>query len=328
MNTRTFFLRASAALGLAYVFAVSTPAADSDRIVASGFLGPESVVHDPLTDVYLVSNVGGPPVILNHGFISRVSPQGAVLDLKWIEDGVNGATLHGPKGIWLHRGELYVVDVDTLRIFNRFTGAPIRDVPIPNPFAAPGTSPPLGTPGALFLNHVVVSSDGMAYISDQLNSAFFKVDPQGNASVLASGPQLGNPDGFLLDNGELTWVTFFGHEVRRLTASGKIIMEAPLPAVDVTGLTLGPNPLPSGALLMDGYARWHGSLLVTSWVTGKIYRIGRSGMEIETIAQVVSARDNPGSPDGPAKINIDHSRGQLLLPLFNAGQLVILPLPD
>ena len=145
---------------------------------------------------------------------------------------------------------------------------------------------------------------------------------------MASGPQLGNPDGFLLDDGELTWVTFFGHEVRRLTASGKIIMEAPLPAVDITGLTLGPNPLPSGALLMDGYARWHGSLLVTSWVTGKIYRIGRSGTEIETVAQVVSARDNPGSPDGPAKINIDHSRGRLLIPLFNAGQLVILPLPD
>jgi hypothetical protein len=328
MNTRTFFRRASVALGLASVFAVTAPAADSDRIVLSGFLSPESVVHDPLTDVYLVSNVGGPPVIFNHGFISRVSPQGAVLDLKWIEDGVNGAALHGPKGLWLHRGELYVADVDTLRIFNRFTGAPIRDVPIPNPFAAPGTTPPLGAPGALFLNHVVVANDGTAYISDQLDSAIFKVDPQGNASVLASGPQLGNPDGILLDGDELSWVTFFGHEVRRMTSSGKIIMEALLPAADVTGLTLGPNPLPPGALLMDGYARWHGSLLVTSWVTGTIYRIGRSGTEIETTAQVVSARDNPNSPDGPAKINIDSSRGRLLIPLFNAGQLVILTLPD
>ena len=119
MNTRTLFLRASVTLGLASLFALSTLAADSDRIVIPGFSSPESVVHDSLTDVYLLSNVGGPPVILNHGFISRVSPQGAVLDLKWIEDGVNGATLHGPKGIWLHRGELYVVDVDTLRIFNR-----------------------------------------------------------------------------------------------------------------------------------------------------------------------------------------------------------------
>src|SRR5260370_4832382 len=148
MNTRNSFLRASVALGLASLFAVTTPAADSDRIVVSGFRSPESVVHDPLTDVYLVSNVGGPPVLINHGFISRVSPQGDVLDLKWIEDGVNGATLHAPNGLWLHRGQLYVVDVDTLRIFNRFTGAPIRDLPIPNPFAPPGTAPSRRTPAA------------------------------------------------------------------------------------------------------------------------------------------------------------------------------------
>jgi hypothetical protein len=105
MNARKLFLRASAALGLVSLFTASTLAADSDRIVVSGFRAPESVVHDPLTDVYLVSNVGGPPVIFNHGFISRVSPQGGVLDLKWIEDGVNGATLHGPKGLWLHRSD-------------------------------------------------------------------------------------------------------------------------------------------------------------------------------------------------------------------------------
>ena len=328
MNTRNAFLRASVACGLASLFAVTTLAADSDRIVVSGFSSPESVLHDPLTDVYLVSNVGGPPVIINHGFISRVSPQGAVLDLKWIEDGVNGATLHGPKGLWLHRAELFVVDIDTLRIFNRFTGAPIRNVPIPNPFAAPGTTPALATPTALFLNHVVVTNDGTAYISDQLNSAIFKVDPLGNASVFASGPQLGNPDGILLDDGELTWVTFFGHEVRRMTLSGKIMMEAPLPTVDVTGLTLGPNPLPPGALLMDGYARWRGSLLVTSWVTGTVYKIGRSGTDIGTVAKVVSIRDNPANPDGPAKISIDQGRNRLLIPLFNAGQLLILPLED
>src|SRR5260370_34592685 len=159
MKPRTLFLRPSATLGLALLLAASTPAVDSDRIVVSGLRGPESVVHDPLTDVYLVSNVGGPPVIFNHGFISRVSPQGVVLDLKWIEDGVNGATLHGPKGLWLHRAELYVVDVDTLLIFNRFTGAPIRNVPIPNPSAPPAPPPALATPTALFLNHVVVTND-------------------------------------------------------------------------------------------------------------------------------------------------------------------------
>jgi hypothetical protein len=318
MNTRHSILRSLRPLGLVALFAASAVAADLAVTVVSGFVSPESVVHDTPSDVYLVSNVGGSPVTVNHGFISRVSPDGTVLDLRWIQDGVNGVTLHGPKGLWLHRNELYVADVDTLRIFNRHTGAPIRNVAIPNPFA----------PAALFLNHVVVTNNGTVYISDQLNSALFTVDPEGYASVLASGPQLGNPDGFLFDSGELSWVTFFGHEVRRLTASGRIIMEAPLPAVDVTGLKLGPNPLPAGALMLDGYARWHDSLLVSSWVTGKIYRIGRSGTDIQTVFQVVGAQDNPSSPDGPAKINIDYSRSRLLIPLFSKGQLVILQLAD
>jgi hypothetical protein len=328
MNNRALFLRASGTVALASLLAVCSPGASSGQISVSGFVSPETVIHDTLTDVYLVSNVGGPPVTLNHGFISRVSPDGTVLDLRWIQDGVNGVTLHGPKGLFLHRGELYVADVDTLRIFNRFTGAPIRDVPIPNPFAAPGTTPPLATPGALFLNHVAVTGDGTAYISDQLNSAIFQVDPAWNASVLASGPQLGNPDGLMLDEGELTWVTFFGHEVRRMIRSGSIITEAALPAVDVAGLALGPNPLPPGALMLDGYARHDGYLLVSSWVTGKIYKIGRSGTDIGVVAQVTSLRDNPAGADGPAKISIDQKRNRLLIPLFQAGQLVIQPFQD
>lgn len=118
--------------------------------VVSGFISPESVIHDLRSDLYLISNVGGSPLTANHGFISRVSPDGGVADLRWIQDGVNGVTLHGPEGLWLYHNELYVADVDTLRIFNRHTGGPIRNVPIPNPFA----------PSALFLNHVIVADSG------------------------------------------------------------------------------------------------------------------------------------------------------------------------
>jgi len=70
------------------------------------------------------------------------------------------------------------------------------------------------------------------------------------------------------------------------------------------------------------------ALLVTSWVTGRVYRIGRSGTELETVAQFVSALDNPASPDGPADINVDESRDRLLIPLFNANQLVFVQLED
>jgi len=231
MTTNRTFAYLSAA-----VIAASLPLmAETDRIVVSGFETPESVVHDTLMDVYLVSNVGiGNPAALDHnGFVSRVSPDGSVQQLRWIQNGVDGVVLNGPKGIYLHRRELYVADIDTLRIFNRFTGAPVRNVEIPNPFA----------PNPLFLNDVVVAGDGTAYLSDNRNNTIFVVQPDGNASVLASGPQLGGPNGLVLDGPSLSWVTFFGHEVRRMKKSGKLLTEALLPVVDVSRINL-----PAGAL--------------------------------------------------------------------------------
>jgi hypothetical protein len=325
MNARCRSTGIAAALAVVILFPVVSAADESgDRLAVTGFQHPESVVHDTMLDVYLVSNVGdlppsGFPGALDHnGFISRVSPDGVIVDLKWIQDGVNGVTLNSPKGIWLHRRELYVADVDTLRIFNRFTGYPLRNITIPNPFA----------PSPLFLNDVAVDSDGTTYLTDNLHSAIFTVDPNGHASVLASGPELGNPNGILADEGGVSWVTFFGHEIRRLKRSGKIVTEAALPTVDVSGLQLAPGvPLPPGALLLDGYGRFEGSLLVSSWVTGKIYLVGRSGKDIETVVEVKGAVNSP-SPDGCADLNIDQRRNRLLIPLFNANQLLIIPLKD
>src|SRR5215471_16504414 len=99
----------STLLKLAVILMLVAPVL-AQKIVVSGFDTPESVVHDTVADVYLVSNVGsGDPGALDHnGFISRVSPSGVVLQLKWIQDGVNGAVLNGPKGIALRGNVLYV----------------------------------------------------------------------------------------------------------------------------------------------------------------------------------------------------------------------------
>jgi len=324
MNSDRLFPRFAAALALATLSFGPRLSAQSDRLVVSGFEHPESVVHDTLLDLYLVSNVGalppsGFPGALDHnGYISRVSPEGVILELKWIQDGVNGVTLNSPKGICLYRRSLYVADVDTLRVFDRFTGAPLRSVAMPNPFA----------PASLFLNDVVVDNDGAAYLTDNLNSAIFVVDPEGQASVLASGPQVGNPNGILADESGVSWVTFLGHEVRRLKRSGKIVTEATLPTVDVSGLQLAPGvPLPPGALLLDGYGRFEGALVVSSWVTGKVYLVGRSGKDIDTLVELKDAVNSP-PPDGPADLSVDQRRNRLLLPLFNANQLLIVPFKD
>ena len=315
MTTLNLLQAVRVSLGTAVFLTMAPLVAQTERIVVSGFDAPESVLHDPDLDLYFVSNVGpGNPGAIDHnGFISRVSPDGTIQELRWIQDGVKGVTLNGPKGMWLHGQALYVADIDTLRLFNRFTGAPIRTVEFPNPFA----------PNALFLNDVVADNSGNVFVSDNRNGGIFTVDPQGRASLWAAGTVLGGPNGLLLDYGNVGWVTFFGGQVKRVTRSGKIITEAMLPAADVSRIGL-----PPGTLFLDGYCRYNGSLFVSSWVTGRVYRLRRSGMDLETIAQFVSALENPTRPDGPADIGVDEERGRLLVPLFNAGQLVIIPLEE
>jgi hypothetical protein len=81
--------------GVAVFLAASTLAAQTGRIVVSGFEAPESVLHDPDLDQYLVSNVGvGDRAALHHNeFSSRVSPDGAIQELRWSHDGVKGVTI-------------------------------------------------------------------------------------------------------------------------------------------------------------------------------------------------------------------------------------------
>jgi hypothetical protein len=45
------------------------------------------------------------------------------------------------------------------------------------------------------------------------------------------------------------------------------------------------------------------------------------------VVEVNGAVNSP-LPDGPADLNLDQGRNRLLLPLFNANQLLIIPLKD
>ncbi len=72
----------------------------------AGFDGPESVVFDTARGEYYVSNMGthGDGQAPGDGFISRVSADGKILELKWVTDFDN------PKGLALVGGRLYVGD--------------------------------------------------------------------------------------------------------------------------------------------------------------------------------------------------------------------------
>jgi hypothetical protein len=60
---------------------------------------PQAVLHDQEQDVYFVSN---------KGFISRVTPEGKIAELKFIDG------LHAPRGMAIRGTELWIADVDRI----------------------------------------------------------------------------------------------------------------------------------------------------------------------------------------------------------------------
>jgi hypothetical protein len=55
-------------------------------LVEGEFRRPESVEYYAAEDVYLVTNINGSPDLADdNGFISKISPEGELLELKWLD---------------------------------------------------------------------------------------------------------------------------------------------------------------------------------------------------------------------------------------------------
>jgi hypothetical protein len=269
------------------------------EVANAGFKTPESILHDAVGDVYLVSNINGTPSAKdNNGFISRVSPDGQVQTLKWIEGGQKGVTLSAPKGMAIHAETLYVSDIDCVRGFNRMTGAPSGDTCVA---------------GATFLNDVETGSDGTVYVSDsgiQIDAngmkatgtdAVYRIGPDRKAQPIAKGKELQNPNGLVATAKGLIVVTNGGSEVFRLDAKG-----ARTPIATLAGKGL------------DGVVRLaDDTLLVSSWESKGVYQVTMTGQSTVVFKDINS----------PADIGFDAKRKRLLIPVFLDDRLVLAPLP-
>ena len=70
---------------------------------------PESVIYDGENNVLYVSNINRNPSQKNEkGFISKISLDGEIIELKWITG------LNAPKGSGIYNGKLFVADIDRL----------------------------------------------------------------------------------------------------------------------------------------------------------------------------------------------------------------------
>jgi sugar lactone lactonase YvrE len=276
-----------------------SPAKPAIEVAKVGLMTPESMLHDERGDVYLVSNINGAPSAKDgNGFISRVSPDGTVAALKWIEGGRNGVTLHAPKGLALHGDTLFASDIDCVRRFNRATGAPVGETCIDQ---------------ATFLNDVSVAGDGTVYVSDTgvridasgmtptKTDAVYRIGKDHKAVALVKGTELMNPNGVAAMTDGVIVVPFGGADVWHIDASGA---KHPM------------GRMPAGQL--DGVIRLaDGTILASSWEGKAVYRMARGGQTSAVVESVAS----------PADIGYDAKRRRLLIPVFTEDRLIVQELP-
>lgn len=279
--------------------APAPPAAPAPIVLRDvGFKTPECVLYDAEEDVYLVSNINGAPTETNDtGFISKVAPDGKVLELKWIDGASADVTLNAPKGMAIAGDKLYVADITFVRVFDRKTGKPLGKI---------------GAAGATFLNGVAAAPDGTIYVSDSGmkagkdgfeptgSDAILRIGTRGTAEPVLKDKSLNGPNGVVADANGVWVVTFSGKELYRVAISGN------------EGKKEQVQELPSGGL--DGLvALPDGSLLVSSWESSTVYR-GKPGGTFTPVAKDVKS---------PAAIGYDTKRSALLIPLFQEDAVVI-----
>lgn len=259
----------------------------------AGLATPESVLYDAANDVYFVSSINGSSSgVDNNGFISKVSPEGKVIELKWAAGGAKGVKLDAPKGLAIVGDTLYVADITVVRTFELKTGKAKGDIKFE---------------GASFLNDLFAGSDGKVWVTDSgikitdkgavelTKSDAVWVIEKGKAKVVARGEELGAPNGIVVVGGA-TWVVTFGSgELYRIDDKGK--------RQDVQKIGKGQ---------LDGLLAFGDGLIITSWGASAVYR-GKPNGTFEIMIPDAKA---------PADIGFDTKRSRLLLPLFKDDSIV------
>jgi sugar lactone lactonase YvrE len=277
----------------------ATATATAHRVASTdGFSTPESVVYDAEQQVWFVSNINGSPSGKDgNGFISRLTSDGAIDSLHFVQGGRGGVSLDAPKGLAITGDTLWVTDINVLRGFNRKTGASVATIEFGR--------------RALFLNDITATPDSSLFltdtgiiIADSMThpgpDRIFRVKGR-TISVTAEGAHLQGPNGIVWDDAE----------------GGRLIM------VPFGGTTIFIGKEGSGAIPMglgpgqhDGVVVLDGKILVSSWADSSISEVGPNGA-----TKVIT-----GVPS-PADFGLDVAGRRLAIPIFMENRVEIWKLP-
>lgn len=243
-----FVLGVALAIGLAGA-ASATP---SKLWEVTGLDTPESVVFDAASNALYVSSIGGEIMAKDqNGFISKVSPDGQMIERGWVT-GLDGLT-----GLALSNGKLFAADINQLVEIDIAAAKVVKRYKVQ---------------GARFLNDAASDKDGTIYVSDSFTDTIWRLK-DGRFEPWLTEKTLNGPNGLLVESDRLI-VAPFGvlPEGDKKEVLGELL-EVPLGTKTVRKLGSGPA---IGHL--DGLQQLApGSYLVGDWIAGAIYRVAAEG---------------------------------------------------
>src|SRR5437660_10579302 len=151
----------------------------------TGLKDPAAFIVDPATGNYFISSENGQPTERdNNGFITKLGPDGKIINLKFIEGGAGGITLHAPQGLAVIGRTLYVSDIDQVRRFHADTGRALGELD-------------LSSVPADFLTGLATDGHSTLYIADAGADAILQLETRRSSKprVLVKDPALAGRHG-------------------------------------------------------------------------------------------------------------------------------------
>ena len=274
-------------IGTAGLCLAALPSAALAQITVTDLQTPYSFVSNSAGKEYFISSVNGefesPD---NNGFITKLDASGKMVNLKFIQGGMDGVTLNAPKGMALVEHTLYVADLDSLRAFDTVSGKHIASILVPA----------LGGQASASLTDVAYDGANLLYCSDQHGNRIYRVElPSRKVTVLVSDPALAGPAGLAVHpkSGQLIAVSCEKGKIFAITPDG-VVSE-----IFSNGFFSGRFANLRGV----DFDRW-GNMYVSDFTTGKVWRMTWD-KRFQVIAEYLPS---------PGDLSIDRTNNLILVP--------------
>ena len=260
------------------------------------FSAPESAYYDAASNAVFVSSINGQILEKDgNGYISRLTPDGKVVNAKW------ATGLNGPKGLRSVRGTLWVADIDEVVSIDIASGRITSRVKVD---------------GATFLNDLATAPDGTVYVSDSNLSRIYAVKDAKSSVFVEGGDVVEQPNGVLVDGTRLILGTI-GPAAAAGPGAGRGPAPAPAPA-------RGRGSAPSGHLFAFDLKTKQRTQLTTEAVGG-IDGIEPDGSGGLLVTDVIGARLLHVAKSGQVKVLAQFSAGGADFGYIGAKRIAIVP---